>query len=78
MCTIRILILKGFFFFFNLKIKDNEESPDSPVVRTQHIHCRGSRVSSLVGELRPHKPCDVANNNNKRTKKQKENLKISR
>ena len=28
-------------FFFNLKIKNNEEFPGGPVVRTQRFHCPG-------------------------------------
>lgn len=34
--------------------------PSSPVVRTPDFHCRGSRVRSLVGELRSYKLCHVA------------------
>lgn len=32
------------------------EFPGSSVSRTQHFHCQGPRVQSLVGELRSYKP----------------------
>ena len=77
MCTIRIPMPKGLvFFFFNLKIKIMRNPLTVQWLGLCAFIAGGPRVPSLVGELRPHKPCGVTNNN-KKEQKTKRNLKIS-
>ena len=52
-----------------LKRAKKRKFPGSPVVRTPHFHCRGSRVRSLVGELRSYKLCVCAMRQKKKKKK---------
>ena len=78
MCTIRIPMPKGLvFFFFNLKIKNNEESPDSPVVRILCIHCWPQSFIPGWGTKTPQAMwCDQQQQKRTKNKKKSKNIKL--
>ena len=60
-----------------LKRAKKRKFPGSPVVRTPHFHCRGSRVRSLVGELRSYKLCVPCGKKKKKKRRENERVKKS-